>query len=257
MQMATSLEDNMATERMVNMAMDMYMASYGKKDDWKSIMFPAWEKALERVKDKHLYEAIMTLIQKVHEYPPQLGHLLQEVEYIVKALGGTGLQLKEYKYCDHCLQREGVIEVSCHFLILESKQKKTYNTITRCTCDGAEQKYTQMKSVEELYHTMASDGRITVLAWHNTNSRQPFLTMQQREPHNYQKMLRHHAEQKAAGKPNPFMPVLERIMNGGTHVPNNPMPMPNPRPQENSQPVVDNRTTTHYTEPMDQYNCPF
>ena len=75
-------------------------------------MYPVWDAGLERVKDKHLYKAILNVCMKKHQYPPTLGHVLEEVKDVIRELGGTGMELKEYKFCDDCVQREGIREIS-------------------------------------------------------------------------------------------------------------------------------------------------
>lgn len=236
----------MATSRMIDLCMNMFVATWSKKPEWKDTLFPVWEHSLKTVKDKHLYDATMRVVSKTWQYPPVIGELLKEIEVVIKELGGTGITLKEFEFCEQCIQREGVVEVSAHFLVHETGKTKVHNTITRCTCHGASQKYTQMKSCEDLYQRMQHDARITVKAWYQTSGATPYLPMQQREPVQYAKLQAWLQTPEAQQADNPYMKFVHNAQRGQIHVP----------PEHKLSPVrshyeVDNRTTTDYTYETD------
>lgn len=228
----------MANAHMVNIALDMFAATFNKKEEWKAQVFPVWDHGLERVKDVHLHSAIMRVCMKKHQYPPTLGHVLEEVKDVIRELGGTGMEMKEYKFCDDCVQREGIREISAHFIVLKDKRFKVHRCVARCTCDGATSKYPQMGDWNSLYVKMQHDARITLKVWHMTDGKLPVLTMKQREPHHYERMLRVQKERALEGKPNPYMEVAKTMIDG-RYVPSdvNPMPMPV---------TIDKPTTIHY-----------
>lgn len=249
----------MATDRMIEHALDMFAATFNKKDPWQSTVQPIWTHGLKQVKDKHLWDAMMRLCQKKHKYVPTLGHVIEEVQEVIRELGGTGTTLKEYKFCENCISRDGVVEISAHFIIHETGKTKIHNAITRCTCEGGSDKFPQMKSCEELYKRMEHDGRITLKAWYQTDAGYPYLPMQVREPHNYQKMLQYQSEAIEEGLPNPYMEYAQFAikMSGGVYVPKD-VELPKPVTH------VDKPTSTHYTDnnqwtpsQSDRDNCPF
>jgi len=247
----------MATDRMIEAMLSMFGATFNKNAEWQAQIFPIWKHGLEQTKDIHLHKAIMSVCSKKWKYPPTLGHVIEEINDVVRVLGGT-VEERQYKFCDNCISRAGVVEVSAHFLIHESNKGKIHNTITRCTCKGAEDKYPKMKTCEELYKRMEHDGRITLKAWYQTDTTHPYLPMQVREPHNYQKMLQYQSEAIEEGLPNPYMEYAQFAikMSGGVYVPDN-VELPKPVVH------VDKPTSTHYTDnnqwtPSDDPdNCPF
>ena len=235
----------MATQRGIDMAMDMFMATFNKKPDWKDNIQPVWSNALDKVKDKVLWDSMMRVCTKKWQYPPTLGHVIETVEAVIKELGGTGLVLREYKYCESCIERDGVVEVACHFLVAETKKMKTYTGITRCGCAEAKSKYPVMESVAELYSRMDSDARMTIIRWHHTDGAQPFLTMQQRHPNAFLEWMTKEIQlKKAQGIPNPYEQMVGLIVKG--HVPND-IKHINRFPTK----VVAKPTTTHYNKDTD------
>ena len=228
----------MANPHMLNIALDMFAATFNKKDEWKAQVYPVWDAGLERVKDIHLHKAVLNVCMKKHQYPPTLGHVLEEVKEVIRELGGTGMELKEYKFCDDCLQREGIREISAHFLVGATGQLKIHNCVARCTCHGASSKYPQMGDWNSLYVKMQHDARITLKVWHMTDGRQPILRMQQREPHNYERMKRVQQERAHQGLANPYMEIAKTMIDG-RYVPTDTNPVPMPR-------TIDKPTTTHY-----------
>lgn len=228
----------MANPHMINIALDMFAATFNKKDEWKQQSYPVWEHGLEKVKDVHLHKAILNICMKKHQYPPTLGHLMEEVKDVIRELGGTGVSIKEYHFCDDCLQREGIREVSAHFLVIKDKQHKIHNCVTRCTCQGASDKYPVMGTFKDLQTRMMNDARITLLEWHMTDGAQPVLRMQQRQPHHYARMKRVQAEREKQGIVNPWAELAQRMVDG-RYVPD----------QENIAPMskpVDTPQTKHY-----------
>ena len=228
----------MANPHMLNIALDMFAATFNKKDEWKAQVYPVWDAGLERVKDIHLHKAVLNVCMKKHQYPPTLGHVLEEVKEVIRELGGTGMELKEYKFCDDCLQREGIREISAHFWVGATGKMRIHNCVARCTCNGASLKYPQMGTWEALHTKMMHDARITLKVWHMTDGRQPILRMQQREPHNYERMKRVQQERAHQGLANPYMEIAKTMIDG-RYVPTdiNPAPMPK---------TLDNPTTEHY-----------
>ena len=99
-------------------------------------------------------------------------------------------------------------------------------------------KYPQMGTWDALQTKMMHDARITLKAWHMSDGKQPILTMQQREPHNYERMKRVQLERSHQGLANPYMDIAKTMIDG-RYVPADTNPMPMPR-------TVDKPTTTHY-----------
>jgi hypothetical protein len=228
----------MANKHMLDIALDMFAATFNKKDEWKAQVLPVWDAGLERVKDVHLHKAILNVCMKKHKYPPTLGHVLEEVKEVIRELGGTGMELKEYKFCDDCVQREGIREISAHFIILADKRFKIHNCVARCTCDGASMKYPQMGDWNSLYVKMQHDARITLKTWHMSDGKVPILFMKQREPHHYARMLRVQKERAHDGRKNIFADIAKTMIDG-RYVPSDTNPMPMPK-------TIDKPTTTHY-----------
>ncbi len=218
----------MANPHMINIALDMFAATFNKKDEWKSASFSVWEHGLEKVKDVHLHKAILNVCMKKHQYPPTLGHVLEEVKDVIRELGGTGVSIKEYHFCDDCLQREGIREVSAHFIVIKEKKHKIHNCVARCTCEGASQKYPVMGTWEALQTRMMNDARITLTNWHMSDGRQPVLLMQQRQPQHYERMRRVQAEREKEGRINPWAKVAQDIIDGRYVPDENPIPMTKP-----------------------------
>ncbi len=233
----------MANKHMLDIALDMFAATFNKKDEWKSQVHPVWDAGLERVKDVHLHKAILNVCMKKHQYPPTLGQVLEEVKEVIRELGGTGMELKEYKFCDDCLQREGIREISAHFIILADKRFKVHRCVARCTCDGAASKYPHMGTWDALQTKMMHDARITVKAWHMTDGRMPILSMQQREPQNYERMKRVQQKRAHEGLANPYMEIAKTMIDG-RFVPGDTNPVPMQR-------TVDKPQTNHYTNNTD------
>ena len=242
----------MATQRGIDMAMDMFMATFNKKPEWKDSIAPVWTHSLDKVKDKVLWDSMMRVCTRKWKYPPTLGHVIEEIEAVIKEMGGSGLVLNDYKFCENCIEREGIIEVAYQYLVRETGKLKAYKGIARCTCTGAKSKFPVMQCVEELYTTTHLDGSMTIVAWHQSNGCTPFLSMRQREPHNHTKMLQHMAEKKAEGIPNPYEKYVELITQG-IHVPPDAkrvMRFPTKPVQPVAQP-----TTTHYNNNTDPDDC--
>lgn len=229
----------MANKHMLDIALDMFAATFNKKEEWKAQVYPVWDAGLERVKDVHLHSAIIRVCTQKHQYPPTLGHVLEEVKEVIRELGGTGMELKEYKFCDDCVQREGIREISAHFLILADNRFKIHNCVARCTCDGASMKYPQMGDWNSLYVKMQHDARITLKTWHISDAKVPILFMKQREPHNYERMLRVQKERAHNGRKNTFAEIAKTMIDG-RYVPADVNPKPMPK-------TIDKPTTIHYT----------
>tara|TARA_R110002020_G_scaffold186505_2_gene384535 strand:+ start:1975 stop:2706 length:732 start_codon:yes stop_codon:yes gene_type:complete len=243
----------MANKHMLDIALDMFAATFNKKEEWKAQVYPVWDAGMERVKDVHLHKAILNICMKKHKYPPTLGHVVEEVQDVIRELGGTGMELKEYRFCEHCVLREGIREVSAHFLILASKERRVHTCVCRCDCDGAEQKYPQMGLWSDLQSKMQHDARITLMEWHMSDSWSSVLTMEQREPHNYARMRRVQKEREREGRRNPYMEIAKTMI-AGNYVPDEP-DLARRKPTQ----TFDNPTTEHYTnnEWTDRDNCPF
>lgn len=242
----------MANKHMLDIALDMFAATFNKKDEWKAQVYPVWDAGLERVKDVHLHKAILNVCMKKHQYPPTLGHVLEEVREVIRELGGTGMELKEYKFCDDCLQREGIREISAHFWVGATGKMKIHNCVARCTCNGASLKYPQMGTWRALYDKMMHDARITLKVWHMSDGRQPILTMQQREPHNYERMKRVQAERALVGLPNPYMEIAKTMIDG-RYVPTDVNPMPMPKTLD--KPPTEHYNTFHTETDIDPDDC--
>ena len=243
----------MATARMVEAALQMFGATFNKNSEWQAQVFPIWEHGLQTVKDVHLHKAIMNVCMKKHQYPPTLGHVLEEVGDVVRVLGGSATTI-EYKFCEDCIQRDGVREVSAHFMIHKGNKGKIHNCITRCTCEGAELKYPKMGDWYSLQTKMMNDGRITLKNFIVSDAACPILTMQQRAPHHYARMLRVQKERAAEGKPNPYMAVAQSMIDGRF------VPEETKYRHKPTQTFVDKPKTINYSTPhgrIDPDDCPF
>ncbi len=203
----------MATDRMIEVVLTMFGATFNKNAEWQAQIFPIWKHGLEQVKDIHLHKAIMSVCSKKWKYPPTLGHVIEEINDVVRVLGGT-VETQSYKFCDACVLREGVREVSAHFLVLATQKHRIYNVVTRCTCEGASMKYPKMGDWNSLEVKMNRDARITVTNFIVSDARQPILTMKQRAPHHYERMKRVQKERALEGKPNPYMEVAKTMIDG-------------------------------------------
>ena len=242
----------MANKHMLDIVLDMFAATFNKKDEWKTQVYPVWDAGLERVKDIHLHKAVLNVCMKKHQYPPTLGHVLEEVKEVIRELGGTGMELKEYKFCDDCVQREGIREVSAHFWGGATGKMKIHNCVARCTCHGASLKYPQMGTWKALHTKMMHDARITLKHWHMSDGRQPILRMQQREPHNYERMKRVQQERAHQGLPNPYMEIAKTMIDG-RYVPSDTNPMPMPKTFD--KPQTEHYNTFHAETDIDPDDC--
>ena len=232
----------MANPHMLNIALDMFAASFNKKEEWKTEVYPLWEHAMERVKDVHLHKAILNICMKLHKYPPTLGHVVEEVKEVVRDAGGNGMEINNYIFCDDCMMNEGTRRVSAHFTILSQKKFKVHTCAARCTCDGATQKYPNMGDYKSLLTRMTNDARITLHAFHVTDRRQSQLRMQEREPQNYARMMRVIKEREHLGVHNPWMDIKDKMVDG-RYVPEEITINPRPMPKTIDKPTTENYTT--------------
>jgi hypothetical protein len=205
----------MADPDMINRVMNSIAATFNKNHTWKTEVHSAWRMKLKRVKDSDLYDACNVLCSKHFEYPPQglLGLLVKEVECVIKQRGGIGLSGSsgQYNFCENCIQRDGVVEVSASFLVLETQKVKHHNAIARCECEGSEAKYPRMGTWRDLQMTMQHDGRIQLYSFHSTNARQPNLPLSIRNPDQYKALQQQIAIDEQNGKKNPYLWVVDEL----------------------------------------------
>lgn len=205
----------MANHDMINRVLNSCAATFNKNHTWKTEVHSAWSMKLQRVKDSDLYEACNVLCSQHFEYPPQglLGLLVKEVECVIKQRGGLGLSGSSgrYNFCANCVQRDGVVEVSAWFLVLETQKVKHHNAIARCECEGSEAKYPRMGTWSDLETTMRHDGRIQVYSFHSTNARQPNLPLSIRNPDKYKALQQQIAIDEQNGKRNPYLWVVDEL----------------------------------------------
>lgn len=198
----------MANQTMVFQCLEMFGATFNKNKDWQGSVSRVWEASLEHVKDKDLWDATLSICKKNFEYPPTLGVLLEEVEVVVKARGGTGISGNQYNFCTFCEKRQGYVEVCAHMWVHEKKKMDYWTTMCRCDCDGASKRLPNAMVYSELYHRLYQSQKVDLIAWHTSSHKTPYLPMEVRNPERYQAMKERQAHNERIGKYNPFMTVV-------------------------------------------------
>lgn len=205
----------MADPNAINRVLNICASTFNKNNTWKQDVHWSWMKGLERVKDADLLDACHVLCAKTFEYPPQglLGMLIKEIECVIKQRGGVGLSGSSgrYNFCENCIQRDGVVEVSAWFLVLETQKRKHHSAIARCECEGSIAKYPRMGTWRDLQMTMQHDGRIQLYSFHTTSARQPHLPLSIRNPDKYKWLQQQIAKDEQSGKQNPYLWVVDEL----------------------------------------------
>lgn len=249
----------MSTQRGIRVALDRFAASFNKDGQWAGRVESTWSAGLQDVSDKDLMTAINRMCTRVFQYPPTLGHVVEECQAVIKEQGGTGLAGNIFHFCKDCERYEGIVHVSAHFLKLEEDQYKVYNAGTSCTCEGARAKFgkSSLSTWVELKDKMDMDTRLRLDHFYKTSRRQLTLPESVRNPEFDAKVKAAEQEAIKQGGFNKFLWAVKRMANtsgltlddngnivGEVHVPpDQPVVRPNVQPQP--QPTLSIQPSTN------------
>jgi hypothetical protein len=244
----------MSTQRGIRVALDRFAASFNKDGQWAGRVESTWSAGLQDVSDKDLMTAINRMCTRVFQYPPTLGHVVEECQAVIKEQGGTGLAGNIFQFCADCERYEGIVHISAHFLKLEEDQYKVYNAGTSCTCEGARAKFGKsgLSTWVELKDKMEMDTRLRLDHFYKTSRRQLVLPESVRNPEFDAKVKAAEQEAIRAGGFNKFLWAVQRMAQtsglrlddngnivGEVHVvPDQPAVRPQTQPQPTQQPTT-------------------
>ena len=249
----------MSTQRGIRVALDRFAASFNKDGQWAGRVESTWSAGLQDVSDKDLMTAINRMCTRVFQYPPTLGHVVEECQAVIKEQGGTGLAGNIFQFCADCERYEGIVHISAHFLKLEEDQYKVYNAGCSCTCEGARAKFGKsgLSTWVELKDKMEMDTRLRLDHFYKTSRRQLVLPESVRNPEFDAKVKAAEQEAIKEGGFNKFLWAVQRMANtsglrlddngnvvGEVHVvPDQPTVRPQTQPQP--QPTLSKQPTTN------------
>ena len=249
----------MSTQRGIRVALDRFAASFNKDGQWAGRVESTWSAGLQDVSDKDLMTAINRMCTRVFQYPPTLGHVVEECQAVIKEQGGTGLAGNIFQFCADCERYEGIVHISAHFLKLEEDQYKVYNAGCSCTCEGARAKFgkSSLSTWVELKDKMEMDTRLRLDHFYKTSRRLLVLPESVRNPEFDAKVKAAEQEAIKEGGFNKFLWAVQRMANtsglrlddngnvvGEVHVvPDQPTVRPQTQPQP--QPTLSKQPTTN------------
>lgn len=249
----------MSTQKCIRVALDRFAASFNKDGQWAGRVESTWSAGLQDVSDKDLMTAINRMCTRVFQYPPTLGHVVEECAAVIKEQGGTGLAGNIFHFCADCERYKGIVHISAHFLKLEEDQYKVYNAGCSCTCEGARAKFGKsgLSTWVELKDKMEMDTRLRLDHFYKTSRRLLVLPESVRNPEFDAKVKAAEQEAIQEGGFNKFLWAVQRMAStsglrlddngnvvGEVHVvPDQPAVRPNVQTQP--QPTLSKQPTTN------------
>lgn len=168
----------MATNSMIETALDIFGANFGKSDSWKQAVFELWRASLDQYNDKRVYDAVLLTCQQNHKYTPKLGDVINNIK---SKLSEDHIKEHTYAYCPDCVYHEGF--VICYVQYYDKHGRWVVREgACRCTCNDAIKKAPNMATAQAFKEKYQNDQEIEFVGFLQTSRYKVHYGMEEYNP---------------------------------------------------------------------------